>query len=341
MLRHSNIAYGLLLGAVALLPGRDVRADAFFTHLEETSTLDGEQGFGGGVSVEEPLGGDGHGGAAGGDGGEGGEGSVEELEVGYCETSSVWIEDLGYDFITWQECCVNMDLLAECTVYVDEDPALAEGDEGEGEGGDEGMWPALWGTWVFPFGAHSDDKKKDPKLTLVPKPSATLPDPWAHPPSTKMDGKCGLTAVSNMARFYGVEKDPKDIDKPEFRSVGPGLRRDKLAEDVASVTGKKCDSKNIPAGTDPLQTLRDLIDAGKPVAIQYMMGATTAHWVVVTAVKDTPNGVVLVVQSWGDWYEVAWSEIGPQWKRGYGGDYPYVVCEDASPKLPVKPPPKK
>lgn len=183
-------------------------------------------------------------------------------------------------------------------------------------------------------GAHSDDKYKDANLTEIPKPDPKLPDSWAPPPSTRMDGKCGLTGVSNMLRFYGVEKNPKDIDERQYRSWGPGMRADKFAENLTTLSGKQFHSKSLPEGTEPLQYLRDTLKEGKPVAIQYMTSPTKAHWVVVTGVKDTPEGVKLQCQSWGGWYESKWDDIKGPWQRGYGGPFPHVVGDEKSSKLP-------
>ncbi len=189
--------------------------------------------------------------------------------------------------------------------------------------------------WVLPIGANSDDKKKGVPLELIDKPES-LPKPWDPPPSTKMDGKCGITGVSNMLRLYGVEKAPADIDLAEYRSWGPGLRSDKFASDLNKLSDKKFSSHSIENGSDPLKVLSDNIKDGKPVAIMYMTSPTNAHWVVVTDVKEGKDGAELTVQSWGNYYKVPFKDIKDQWERGYGGPYPYVVGDEASSKLPKK-----
>lgn len=184
--------------------------------------------------------------------------------------------------------------------------------------------------WTIPIGAHSDNQKKQGvPMTEIAKPNAKLPDVHNHPESSKLDGKCGITGVSNMLRFYGVEKNPGDIDTWSRRSVGPGMRRDKFAENCSELTDETFNSRNIENG-DPLDVLKGHIKDGKPVAIMHMTGSTEAHWVVVTDVKDTADGTKLTVQSWGRYYEVNWNDLKHQWERGYGGPYPHVVGDKAS-----------
>src|SRR6185369_16554055 len=99
-------------------------------------------------------------------------------------------------------------------------------------------------------------KKKDVPLVQIDKPDPKLPDAWGHPDSTVLDGKCGITGVANMLRFYGVEKPPADIDLSRYRSVGPGLRCDKFASDLNELCSKKFKSFSIDDGRDPLATLQ-------------------------------------------------------------------------------------
>jgi len=188
-------------------------------------------------------------------------------------------------------------------------------------------------SWVLPIGAHSSDKKKEVPLEPIEKPDAKLPDPWQHPDPTWMDGKCGITGVSNMLRLYSVEKPPADIDCSRYRSFGPGLRVGKFASNLSELTGKNFKSCTIDANSDPLDVLRNHIKEGRPVAIQYMTGPTTAHWVVVTGITDGKDGAHLQVQSWGAYYKVNWNDVQDQWRRGYGGPYPHVVGDEASPLL--------
>jgi hypothetical protein len=184
--------------------------------------------------------------------------------------------------------------------------------------------------WVIPIGANSSDKKKNVPLEAIEKPDPKLPDVWPHPPSTKLDGKCGITGVSNLLRLYGIEKPPADIDKSHFRSWGPGMRVNKFAEDMRELSGKNFTARSINDGSDPLAVLQKNIDAGKPVAIMYMTSPTDAHWVVVTGIKPGSNGPELQVQSWGAYHKVAWRDVQDQWRRGYGGNYPYVVGDQPS-----------
>jgi len=188
-------------------------------------------------------------------------------------------------------------------------------------------------SWVLPIGAHSSDKKKDVPLEQIDKPDAKLPDPWQHPESTKLDGKCGITGVSNMLRLYGVEKAPADIDCSRYRSYGPGLRVDKFASDLRELSGKEFKSCSIDDGSDPLDVLRKHVNEGRPVAIQYMTSPTNAHWVVVTGIAEGKDGTELQVQSWGAYHKVNWRNVQDQWRRGYGGPYPHVVGEESSPSL--------
>ncbi len=182
-------------------------------------------------------------------------------------------------------------------------------------------------SWTLPIGANSD--KKDVHLKSISRP-AGYPKSWKTPETTILDGKCGITAVSNMLRWYGVEKNPSDLDKSEYRSWGPGLRVDKFASNMEKLTGKSFLSKTVEDGTDPLETLRGHLKDGKPVAIEYMCGSTSAHWVIVTSVSDDKNNPELVVQSWGGYYSVKFDEIKDGWRRGYGGPYPYVVGNEAA-----------
>ena len=211
-----------------------------------------------------------------------------------------------------------------------------DGDTGSGDiGGEPGDGNLPWlpgdpGIGGDP-GSPGARKQGEVQLTPIAKPDPSLPDVWDQPDGTKMDGKCGITAVSNMLRFYGIKKDPKDIDKPEYRSWGPGLRRDKLAEDLESLSDKGFSSKNIE-DDDPLEVLRGHIRSGKPVAIQYMTHyetSTEAHWVVVVDISDGEDPY-LTVQSGGRYQKVRWSDIKDPWRRGYGGPYPYVVGNDPS-----------
>jgi len=188
-------------------------------------------------------------------------------------------------------------------------------------------------TWVLPIGANSDDKKKDVPLEAIEKPDPRLPDPWGHPGSSWMDGKCGITGVSNMLRLYKVEKPPADIDCSRYRSYGPGLRVDKFASNLRELSGMNFNSCSIEDGREPLDVLRNYIKEGRPVAIQYMTSPTNAHWVVVTGVTAGKDGTHLEVQSWGSYHRVKWQDIENQWRRGYGGPYPHVVGDEASPLL--------
>jgi hypothetical protein len=188
---------------------------------------------------------------------------------------------------------------------------------------------------VLPIGGNSG--RTDVLLWATDKP-ADLPEVWKQPSGTKMDGKCGLTGVSNMLRFYGVEKSPDSIDEVGYRSVGFGMRSGKFAQDLTELTGKKFTAKNIEDGSFPLDVLRKNIKDGKPVAIMYMTGDVSAHWVVVAGIregKDNPSTEVLV-QSGGAYYTIPWKDLQPNWKAGYGGPYPYVVGDEAAPKLPKK-----
>jgi hypothetical protein len=193
----------------------------------------------------------------------------------------------------------------------------------------ESFRPSILEGWTIPIGAHSDDKKKGVPLTPIEKPNSKLPDAWNHPESTKMDGKCGITGVSNLLRFYGVEKAPGDIDTWSRRSWGPGMRVDKFTENVGELSGATFHSRNIEEG-DALDVLRGHIKDNKPVAIMYMTGPSNAHWVVVTNVTDTKDGPKLTVQSWGGYHEVPWKDIQDNWRRGYGGPYPHCVGDKAS-----------
>lgn len=194
-------------------------------------------------------------------------------------------------------------------------------------------WSALLASLVLAAAPARAEKVPEPKLVPVAKPGSRWPDPWEQPGGTLLDGKCGLTAVSNMLRLYGKEVSPKSIDKSTYRSWGPGLRRDKFAEDMNRLSkSKSFESRAIKKG-DALGTLRGHLDAGRPVAIMYMTGRVSAHWVVVCKVEADGS---LIVQSWGRYYRVAWSEIQGPWRRGYGGDYPHVVGKGPSPFLARK-----
>ncbi|MBL8871499.1 MAG: hypothetical protein JNK90_17115 [Planctomycetaceae bacterium] len=178
------------------------------------------------------------------------------------------------------------------------------------------------------------------QLIRTEKPKG-FPDAWDHPQDTSLlDGKCGLTAVSNLLRLYGIEVDPKDIDQAKYRSWGPGLRRDKFAEDMNVLAeGKGFESKCIEEGVDALGVVESYLADGKPFAIMYMTNkkspSVEAHWVVVVAIlpSEEPKNPKLIVQSWGEYHEVEWNEIAGSWKRGYGGDYPHVVGDSSSPYL--------
>ncbi|NJL99049.1 MAG: hypothetical protein HC924_09655 [Synechococcaceae cyanobacterium SM2_3_2] len=163
-------------------------------------------------------------------------------------------------------------------------------------------------------------------LTRIPKPQANWPDTWDQPCGTLMDGKCGLTAVANMLRWYGAEISPKSLDKRRYRSWGPGLRRDKFAEDMNQLwPGSGFQSRDIPNGYCPLRILRGHINAGRPVAINYMTNSLAAHWVVVVQVSDEEDNPLLVVQSGGGYHQTRWLDIQDAWRRGWGGEYPHVV----------------
>lgn len=186
--------------------------------------------------------------------------------------------------------------------------------------------------WVLPIGAHSSKKSGVVPLERIEKPDPSLPDVWNQPEGTMLDGKCGITGVSNMLRLYGIEKDPAKIDLGRYRSVGPGLRAEKFASDMKELTG----GKNFTACTiddekqNPLFVLKSHIEAGKPVAIMYMNDSTEAHWVVVTGVGNGVYNPEVIVQSGGAYHKTNWRNLQDQWKRGYGGDYPYVVGDEKS-----------
>ena len=188
--------------------------------------------------------------------------------------------------------------------------------------------------WVVPIGAHGNTKNSV-KLIPIDKPEQ-MPDVWNQPRATRMDGKCGITANSNLLRLYGIEKSPSSLDIRKYRSWGPGLRCDKFASNMSELSGIEFKDKTIKGQEKPIDVLKDLVKNGKPVAIEYMTGTTTAHWVIVTDVKDTKEGPELTVQSWGRYYKVKFSEIDDAWKRGYGGPYPYVVADKAMPPRPAR-----
>jgi hypothetical protein len=198
------------------------------------------------------------------------------------------------------------------------------------------MVPLDYKSFVLPIGPNGE-KPKDVPLKEIDKPDPKLPDAWNHPESSTLDGKCGITGVCNMLRLYGIEKEPKDIDKSEYRSVGPGLRVRQFRDDLNELSpDKKFTRGTIDNDADALKTLKGFIDDGKPVAIQYMTGRTNAHWVVVTGITEGKDGPELQLQSWGKYYQVPFKDIQDQWKRGWGGDYPYVVGNEPSPFLKKK-----
>jgi len=167
------------------------------------------------------------------------------------------------------------------------------------------------------------------------KPRASLPNAWVQPAGSLLDGKCGITGVSNMLRLYGIETDPSSIDLSKFRSWGPGLRRDKFAEDLNELGGGKTFfSRSLPEGTDALARLRQHMAAQEPVAIQYMTSqdlGTNAHWVVVVDVQGGTNPN-LTYMSWGGYRTMKWDDMKDPWKRGWGGPYPHVVGQGAASK---------
>lgn len=171
---------------------------------------------------------------------------------------------------------------------------------------------------------------------LSSPPTPTLPaSVWNHPKSTLMDGKCGTTAVSNMLLLYGIKQSPASIDLSKYRSWGPGMRRDKLAENLNTLSGKKFFSRSLPEGSDPLASLRSHLIAKKPVAVQYMIYDTTsieAHWIVVVKVESGTNPAVYCI-TWGGYRSMPWSDLKDRWRRGYGGPYPHVVGQETSSKL--------
>lgn len=166
-----------------------------------------------------------------------------------------------------------------------------------------------------------------------------LPKPWDQPPPADLDGKCGITGVSNMLRFYDVDKDPKELDQySRFRSWGTGMRKAKFAESVTELSGKQFSAHNVGNNENPLEVLRKNINDGKPVAICYNKHTDDAHWVLITGMKEGKDGVELTVQSWGGYKKVAWNDIKDAWSRGYpnSGAYPYVVGNESSPYLKKK-----
>jgi hypothetical protein len=185
--------------------------------------------------------------------------------------------------------------------------------------------------WTLPLGANSANKKKTVPMEAMDKPDDKLPNAWEQPAASFMDGKCGITGVSNMLRFYGVEKDPKELDSYDYRSWGPGLRADKFRDNLNTLSGKNnFSAASLSKTDDALATLRKNLNEGKPVAIQFMTDSTNAHWVVVTGINDEKSGPELQVMSWGSYYKIKWSDLDDPWKRGYGGPYPHVVCDNGS-----------
>lgn len=187
---------------------------------------------------------------------------------------------------------------------------------------------------TIPFGAHSKGLGNVP-LHELGKTIDGMPGVWDHPPQKtflgiSLDGKCGVTGVSNMLRLYDIEKNPKDMDGFWDRSTGPGMRANNFAGLLTKYSGQKFSAKTIENGENPLDVLKESLKDGKPVAIMYMMDNKNAHWVNVTAVKDGPNGPQLTVQSWGKYYNVDFKDIKANWKEGYGGPYPYVVGTEPS-----------
>lgn len=188
-------------------------------------------------------------------------------------------------------------------------------------------------TWALPVGGN-DKRKTGVPVTDMEKPK-DAPAAWEHPPASWRDGKCGITGVSNLIRWYGEEKNPKDIDIYENRSWGIGMRSGKFAEDCSKLTGKNFTACSIEKG-EPLDILKQHLKDGKPVAIMYMTGKTNAHWVVVTGIEEGKDGPSVQVETWGHYGKIKWSDLKYQWERGYGGPYPYVVGDEPSPLLKKK-----
>ena len=182
----------------------------------------------------------------------------------------------------------------------------------------------------IPFGERSNGEKKDAAFTPTSKPNPRFSDPWEQPSPRKWDGRWGVTACSNLLRFYGVEKPPNGLEDTGVENIGPGMWASTLAKNLQDVAGKTFRAKTLDGSADALAALRGYLDEGKPVAVMYKQDVSVAHWVVVTNVDDGADGPVLTLQSSGDWYTVAWKAFQDRWKRADGGPYPHVVGDEPS-----------
>lgn len=181
----------------------------------------------------------------------------------------------------------------------------------------------------LPF-AQAKDQSEGAVFTPASKPNPAFPDPWEQPSNARWDGKWGVTACSNLLRFYGVEKSPKDLVETGIENLGPGMWASTLAKNVQGLSGKTFRAKRLDGSADALATLRGYLDEGKPVALMYMQDVGVAHWVVVTHMGDGAGGPLLTLQSSGEWYTVEWKSFQHRWKRADGGPYPHVVGDEPS-----------
>ena len=172
-----------------------------------------------------------------------------------------------------------------------------------------------------------------PQLRPV-RPPTSWPKVWAQPPSTgvvEQNGYCGATAAANLFRWYGVEVSPHAaIDRGCWSYVGT------MAPTLGSFVERDqpelgCHYEKLSAQSDALAWVRSTLTEGKPIIVQFMTGELNAHWVTVVSVLGKGPDPKLIFTSWGRYYEAQWSVFAHAWRDAWGGPYPHVTCDKASP----------
>jgi len=157
---------------------------------------------------------------------------------------------------------------------------------------------------------------------------------WAQPDSEgtfDQYGYCGATAASNLLRWYGKEVSPSSaIDDGCWSYIG--TRAPTLAAYLKRHHSELgCSYETLGFYDDGLATLRQSLEAGRPVIVQFMTGSLNAHWVTVIGVQGAGDDPQIVVMSWAGFYTLQWSRLQDAWRRAWGGYYPHIVCDSVSP----------
>jgi hypothetical protein len=209
--------------------------------------------------------------------------------------------------------------LATCTVTV---AACGATDATEEEGEDDTAEVAADSAYTGSLATLKD----------TPAPPG-MPKSWAQPDSEgifSQYGYCGATAAANLLGFYGKNVSPQQaIDGGCWSHIGTTASR--LGKYMKAYPELGCWNGRMAYDADALGNLRTALAGGRPVIVQFMTGKVEAHWVTIVGVRGEGDHPEVVMMTWGKYKTAKWDDFKDAWRRGWGGYYPYVMCQAASP----------